>query len=87
MLKSKRFIRNFGKIISGLEASNWDFKPQIAQFRQLEPLFSTFVRGGGAMVERVDLQSSTLDLKPQIGQFGLHFFSTGGRGEGEGNSR
>ena len=47
MLKSKRFIRNIGKIISGLEASNWDFKPQIAQFRQLEQLFFTFARGKG----------------------------------------
>ena len=34
------------------------------------------------MVERVDLQSSTLDFKPQFGQIGLHFFSTGGRGRG-----
>ena len=38
--------------------------------------------GGGAMVEKVDLQFSTWDLKSQNGQVGLHNFSTGGRGGG-----
>ena len=67
-----------GGLKIGLKATNSPI------FTCEEIFFYFCAGGGGGTVEKLDVQSSILDLKPQIGQFGLLYFSTGEREE---NSR